>query len=377
MVVGLGASAGGLKALGEFFQNLPAATGMAYVVVVHLSPEHESSMRHLLQQSTRMPVAQVTESVRIEPNHVYVISPNSQLTMRDGSLEPAPGVKHRGSRMTIDVFLETLGEAHKHRAVGIILSGTGSDGTLGARSLKASGGIVLAQAPEDAEYDAMPRSAIATGAVDFVMPAREMPHKISSLWQNARSIQLPALPEQVSPEDAAAQAEDAMRDILAAVRARTRHDFSQYKRATLLRRIERRMQVNQLRTLSEYREFIGEHPNEAHGLLRDLLISVTWFFRDPQAWKALAQRVIPDVIARRNSDNIRIWCVGCATGEEVYTLAMLFQEALDDIADAPKVNIFATDIDDEALAFARAGLYPDSISEQVTPERVRRFFVRE
>ena len=247
MVVGIGASAGGLKALIELFQHVPSNTGMAYVVVVHLSPEHESRMPDLLQQTTTMHVQPVTEAVHIQPNHVYVISPNSQLRMYDGKLEPTEATKQRGGRMTIDLFLETLANAHKHRAVGIVLSGTGSDGTLGVRAIKANGGITMAQAPEEAEYDSMPRNAIASGVVDFVMSVRDMPAKIQLLWRNAQAIRLPALPDHVTPEDAAAEAEEAMRDILATLRTRTGHDFSQYKRATLLRRLERRLQVNQLR----------------------------------------------------------------------------------------------------------------------------------
>jgi len=377
MVVGLGASAGGLKALIEFFEHVPENTGMAYVVVVHLSPEHESRLPDLLQPTTRLTVRQVTETLRIEPEHVYVISPNSQLLMYDGKLEPAKAARQRGGRMTIDVFLDTLADAHKNRAVGVILSGTGSDGTLGMRAVKAQGGITIAQAPEEAEYDSMPRNAIASGIVDFVLPASEMPGRIAALWQNARTIHLPALPERPTPEDAAAEAEDTMRDILATVRARTGHDFSQYKRATLLRRIERRLQVNQLRDLPEYRKFVTEHVGEAHALLRDLLINVTWFFRDPSAWKTLEEVIIPELFNGRRSDTIRIWVVGCATGEEVYTLAMLLQERLQAMTNPPAVNIFATDIDEEALAFARAGLYPESIAEQITPERLRRFFFRE
>ena len=350
---------------------------MAYVVVVHLSPEHESRMPDLLQAATTMPVHAVTEAVRIKPDNVYVISPNSQLRMDDGTLELATVPKQRGNRMTIDVFLETLANSNQHRAVGVVLSGTGSDGTLGIRAIKAAGGITLAQDPEEAEYDSMPRSAIASGVVDFVLPVRDMPAKIQSVWRNSQAIRMPALPDQPTPEDVAAEAEEAIRDILATLRMRTGHDFSQYKRATLVRRIERRLQVNQLRNLNEYRAFIGEHASEPNALLRDLLISVTWFFRDPAAWQVIEHRVIPDLLAAQEGGNIRVWIVGCATGEEVYTLAMLMQERMQAMSNAPSVNIFATDIDEEALGFARAGLYPGPIAEQMTPERLRRFFTRE
>jgi two-component system CheB/CheR fusion protein len=377
LVVGIGASAGGLKALTQLFQHVPPHPGMAFVVVVHLSPEHESSLPDLIQQVSTMPVQSVTEKLDIQPDHVYVISPNSLLRMDDGRLEPTQAPRHRGRPMTVDVFLETLANAHKSRSLGIILSGTGSDGTLGVRAVKAAGGITIAQAPEEAEYESMPGNAIAAGWIDFVLPVSEMPAKIVSLWRNAQAIHMPALPERPTPEDAAAEAEEAIRDILATLRTRTGHDFSQYKRATLLRRLERRLQVNQLRNVQQYRDFIAEHASESQALLRDLLISVTSFFRDPAAWKAMEERAIPELLKGREGGNLRVWVAGCATGEEVYTLAMLLQERLQAMAKPPTINIFATDIDEEALAFARSGLYPESITDQMPPERLRQFFVRE
>jgi two-component system CheB/CheR fusion protein len=378
MVVGIGASAGGLKALLEFFDKTPPDAGMAYVVVVHLSPEHSSRMTDLLQPSTAMPVRAVTETTTIEPNHVYVISPKSQLRIDDGKLEPTKSARPPGSAMTIDVFLETLARAHENRAVGVILSGMGSDGTRGIRAIKAHGGITIAQAPEESEYDSMPRSAIGTGDIDFVLPVRDMAAKIGALWRNAQTIEIPPLPDRPTAEDVQAEAEEAMRDILSTVRARTGHDFSQYKRATLARRIERRLQVNQLRSLGEYREFITDHSAEAAALLRDLLISVTWFFRDPHAWETLDKRVLPTLFEERaDGGNVRAWIVGCATGEEVYSLAMLLCEHMDSMNQPPAASIFATDIDEEALRYARYGLYPHSIAEHVPAERLRRFFVPE
>jgi two-component system CheB/CheR fusion protein len=324
-----------------------------------------------------VPVEAVTAPVAIAPDHVYVISPRSELRMYGSKLEPSEPAKRRGG-MTIDLFLETLAEAHKQRAVGIILSGSGTDGTLGLRAVKAHGGITIAQDPEEAEYDSMPRNAIASGAADFVLPIAEMPDKIQKLWHNAQKIEIPPLPDKSTPEDDAAEAEEALRDILATVRARTGHDFSQYKRATLMRRIERRLQVNQLRNLGDYRAYITEHAPEATALLRDLLINVTWFFRDPPAWQSLQQHVIPELFATRGAgDNVRVWVIGCATGEEVYSLGMLLQEHMETLKEPPGVNIFATDIDEEALAYARTGIYPNSVAENVSPERLRRFFVLE
>src|SRR5690242_12330824 len=323
MVVGIGASAGGLKALLTFFEHARDDAGMAYVVVVHLSPEHESRMTELLQQATRMQVQAVTDTVSIRPDHVYVISPRSQLRIYDGKLEPSPPSERRGPSMAIDLFLETLAEAHGNRAAGVILSGSGSDGTRGMRAIKHGGGVTVAQAPEDAEYDSMPRSAITSGVVDFVLPVGDIPDKIATLWRSARKIDIPPLPDRPTPQDETAEAEQALRDILASVRARTGHDFMPYRRATLMRRIERRLQVNQLQTLGEYRHFIADHPGETTALLHDLLISVTWFFRDAAAWEALRDQVLTNIVALREGSGVRIWVVGCATGEEVYSLAML------------------------------------------------------
>ena len=266
-VVGIGASAGGLKALVDLFEHTTLDTGIAYVVVMHLSPDHESGLPILLQRATRMKVTQVTEPVKIEPGHVYVIAPNSQLRMRDGWIESTVLDKHSGARITIDVFLETLAEAHRHRAVGVILSGTGSDGTSGIRAVKAHGGITIAQAPEEAEYDAMPRNAIASGNVDFELSIHDIATRIAVLWANARHIRLPQLPDPISPEDAAAQAEEALRDILAMLRTRTGHDFSQYKRPTLLRRIERclsRLALLPLQALIHGADQHGVEEDELH-----------------------------------------------------------------------------------------------------------------
>ncbi|HVF62946.1 MAG TPA: chemotaxis protein CheB, partial [Casimicrobiaceae bacterium] len=322
-VAGVGASAGGLNALIQLFEAMPHDADIAFVVVVHLSPEHVSRVPELLQKATRMPVREVVEAVAIKPNHVYVIPPNRVLRMHDGKLEAVP---RRSRSMTIDLFLETLSEVHAHRGIGIILSGTGSDGTLGTRAVKAHGGVTFAQAPEEAEFDAMPRNAIGSGTVDFVLPVREIPAKLVSLWRNARAIRMPKIEDRPTAEDAAAEAEEAVRDIIATVRARTGHDFSQYKRTTLLRRFERRLQVNQLRDLSSYRELLTAQPGESRSLLRDLLISVTSFFRDANAFAAIEKQIVPALFARNENEPIRIWVVGCATGEEVYSLVMLLSE---------------------------------------------------
>ena len=349
---------------------------MAFVVVVHLSPEHESHIAELIQRGCALPVKQVTDGLKIEANHVYVIPPKSSLVMQDGTLGLSPFPAGPNQRMTIDRFFLTLADAHLQRSVAIVLSGTGSDGSHGIRHVKAQGGVTFAQAPEEAEYGTMPRNAIATGSVDFVLAAREIPAKLQAIWRNAQSINLPALEDQPTAEDTLAQAEDALREVIALVRTRTGHDFSHYKRATLLRRIERRLQVNQLRDLAAYRDFLREHADESRHLLADLLISVTSFFRDPETMDAIARTVVPALLeGREQGGAVRVWVVGCATGEEAYTFAMLLTEAAERKGAPTQVTVFATDIDEEALAFARVGHYPAGIRDQVSAERLRRFFV--
>ena len=377
-VVGIGASAGGIRALMEFFAQSEARSGAAYVVVVHLSPEHESSIPQLLSSTTAIPVTAVTAQTRIEPNHVYVISPRTELVMQDGHLEPVNSRRGKGGTYSIDRFFHTLADAHHSRAACVVLSGTGSDGTLGLKAVKANGGVTLVQAPEDAEHDGMPRAAIASGLVDFVLPVAEMPRRLADIWKNAKAIQLPQLEDKPTPEDVAAIAEDALRDVLSILRARTGHDFSQYKRATLLRRLERRMQVVQVRDLPGYRDFLRAHGEEARRLLGDFLISVTSFFRDAAAFEALEKKVVPALFeGKEHGGKVRVWVVGCATGEEAYSIAMLLSEHAHRRTSPVEINIFATDIDEDALAFARAGLYPDSVSDQLSAERLRRFFVKE
>lgn len=376
-VVGIGSSAGGLKELIGFFAHAGDDSGMAYVVVSHLSPDHESRLPELLQKEAAMPVVHVTTEVPIKRDTIYVISPKSDLAMEDGHLRPTPW-NARGREMTIDRFFETLAKVHGPRAFAVVLSGTGSDGTNGAKAVKEAGGVVLAQEPSEAEYDSMPRNAIGSGAVDFVDSVGAMPGRIAALWRNRQKISVPQLEDRPTPEDMVARAEDALRDILAIVRARTGQDFTQYKRATLLRRIERRLQVNQLRDLPTYRDFVRENPAESRTLLKDLLISVTVFFRDPAAFEALEKHVMPALFAgRQHGGKIRAWVAGCATGEEAYSVAMLLAEHAQRLSAPVEINVFATDIDDDALQVARTALYPESVTDQVSPERLRRFFTRE
>ena len=378
-VIGMGASAGGLKALLTFFEHMPSGGGMAYVVVIHLSPEHASSIDEVLRSATRMPVVQVRESVRIEHDHVYVIPPNKHLVMRDGVLELEAFKRHHGAATSIDSFFRTLASAHNEHAIAIVLSGTGSDGSVGLKNIKEHGGVTMVQAPADAEYDSMPRNALATGVVDFVLPVAQMPERVLQLWQNMQHIRLPGA------NDADAQApvpptvyEPPLREILGTLRQRTGHDFNQYKRGTVLRRVERRLQVTQLADLATYAAYLRDHPAETRALLKDMLISVTNFFRDREAYEALERVVLPDLFAnKREEDEVRVWVPGCATGEEAYSVAIMLTEIAEERAGAPRIQVFATDIDEDAIAVARAALYPDAIATDVADARLRRFFVRE
>ena len=383
-VVGIGASAGGLPALLRLFEEMPAHNGMAFVVVLHLSPKHQSNADQLLQRATRMPVLQVVETVKIEPNHVYVIAPSKQLTMMDGSLTVAEMQRPRGQHIAIDAFFRTLAEAQRERALAVVLSGTGGDGAVGIGRVKEMGGVILVQHPGDAEHDGMPLAAIGTGLVDFVLPVVEMPQKLVDLWKNASAIELPPagpadLPASAVTElDESADAEQALQRVLGLLRAQTGHDFRQYKRATVLRRIERRMQVRAVHSLPDYLRLLEADVGEHKLLLNDLLIGVTNFFRDREAFETLERDVLPAIFRdRKPTDEVRAWVAGCATGEEAYSLAMLLADQASLMPHPPTYQVFASDIDEHAIAIARAGTYPTSIVTDVTPARLRQHFTRD
>ena len=376
-VVGIGASAGGLKALLTFFEHMPSGSGMAFVVVIHLSPVHESNADNILRSVTRMPVLQVNEPMRIERDHVYVIPPNKHLHMRDGMLELAQFERKDGAATSIDSFFRTLAAAHREHAIAVVLSGTGSDGSVGVKNIKEHGGLTIVQAPMEAEHDAMPRNAIGTGVADFVMPVANIPERLLQLWQNMQEIRLPS-GEDAGPLSEPGSQDPPLRDILQTLRHRTGHDFSQYKRPTVMRRIERRLQVNQLTDLGTYAQFLRDHPAETRALLKDMLISVTNFFRDREAFEALERRIVPDMFAGKTpNDEVRVWVPGCATGEEAYSIAMILTEYAEDRSSAPTIQVFATDIDEDAIAIARAGIYTEAIATDVPAARLRRFFSRE
>lgn len=385
-VVGLGASAGGIESLLRFFGSMPADCGMAFVVILHLSPKHESNVDKILQRATRMPVLQVDSRTPIRPGHVYVISPALHLEMSDGHLLVSAAERPRERQVAIDLFFRTLADNHKARAFAIVLSGTGADGSVGMARIKEQGGLTIAQLPEDAEFDGMPRSAIEHNVVDFVLSAVDMPQKLLDLWGNAQRIEMPCeagvagITHLPTSKERAEAAESALVGVLKLLAQRSGHDFQHYKRATVLRRIERRMQVTGVSDMPSYLAFLEQNRNETAELLGDMLIGVTHFFRDREAFEALEREVIPHIVkqARDGDQNdIRIWAPACSTGEEAYSLAMVFSAEAAVQNATPKMQIFATDIDERAIAVARKGLYPASIITDVPPAYLRQFFVKE
>jgi two-component system CheB/CheR fusion protein len=373
-IVGIGASAGGLAAFEAFFANMPAATesGMAFVLVQHLDPDHKSILTDLIRRYTQMQVYEVADGMEIQPNCAYIIPPNKDMAFMHGRLHLMDRVASRGLRLPIDYFFRSLAQDRHERAICIVLSGTGTDGTLGLKEIKGQGGMAMVQAPETTEYDGMPRSAIATGMVDYVLSPTEMPAQLIAYVDHAFGRRVPEIPP--APEKAA----DSVQKILFLLRGQTGHDFSYYKQNTVHRRIERRMAVSQIDQLENYVRYLQQNPLEVDNLFRDLLIGVTSFFRDPEAFETLGERSITPLLTGRDLRlPLRIWVPGCSTGEEAYSIAILIQEAMDTLKQDVKVQIFATDIDAEAVEHARNGMYPDSIAADVSPERLVRFFRRE
>jgi two-component system, chemotaxis family, CheB/CheR fusion protein len=376
-VVGVGASAGGIRALKEFFEQMPADTGMAFVSILHLSREHESSLANILQTCTSMSVTQVTRTIKIEPNHVYVIPPSHHLAMVDGAIELTEPEPTRGMHFPVDLFLRTLAETHGKAGVAVILSGTGSDGSLGLRRIKENGGTVFVQDPLDAEYDGMPRSAIATNLVDVVLPVAQLPGKIVAICKLGERLKLPT--EDLTDQEIALEPwAGTLSEVLTLLRIRTGHDFSSYKRPTLLRRIARRLQVHEVDNLPAYADLLREQPDEVQALLRDLLITVTNFFRDKVVFEFLELRIVPGLFAGKSSeDTIRVWVCGCATGEEAYSVGILLKEYAAKTTDPPKIQIFASDINEASLRMARRGRYDETILADVSGERLERYFIKE
>ena len=373
-VVGIGASAGGLAAIEEFLSAMPAgdSLGMALVLVQHLDPDHKSLLLDLVRRYTHIEVAWAEDGMEVRPGCAYVMPPNKDITLQGGRLHLIEPEAPRGQRLPIDYFFRSLAADQHERAVCIVLSGTGSDGTLGVRAVKGEGGMAIAQTPESAGYDGMPRSAIATGLVDYVLTPVEMPEQLVGYVSRAFG----RLPRAVSPP--VAQSPDLLLQVLHLLRDRTGHDFTHYKVNTLRRRVERRMAVTRIERMEDYIVLLKRDTLESETLFRELLIGVTNYFRDPDAFEALAAEVIPRLVrSRAPGDPLRVWVPGCSTGEEAYSIAML---ALEQVAAAKRnvpIQVFATDIDAEAIERARAATYPDSISADVSPERLERFFVKD
>jgi two-component system CheB/CheR fusion protein len=373
-IVGIGASAGGLAAFEAFFSGMPAETdpGMAFVLVQHLAPDHKSILTDLVKRYTRMQVFEVEDGMAVRPNRVYIIPPDRDMAFLDGTLQLLEPTAARGHRLPIDFFFRSLAQDQHERAICIVLSGTGSDGAMGVRAVKGEGGMVMAQNAESTEYDGMPRSAIATGLVDYVLPPAEMPAQLIAYATHAFGKTLRPL----SPP--APKADDAMKKVFILLRVQTGHDFSQYKQNTISRRVERRMAVHQIERLGEYVRHLQNNPPEVEALFRDLLIGVTNFFRDPETFTALKEQVIPQLFAGKDTGAaIRVWVPGCSTGDEAYSIAILLQEHTDLLKQGFKVQVFATDIDRQAIDQARTGHYPASIAGDVSSERLARFFVQE
>ncbi len=368
-IVGIGASAGGLAAFEAFFSAISGETGMAYVLVQHLAPDHKSILSELVKRHTRMPVQEVEDGMVVKPDCAYIIPPSLDMALLDGRLHLLQPSAPRGLRLPIDFFFRSLAQDQHERAICVVLSGSGSDGTLGARAVKGEGGLVLAQTPSTAAYDGMPRSVIATGLVDFLLAPGEMPQEIMRYVAHAFRKPPPAL------DDPPVEAEDSLAKIGILLRDATGHDFSQYKQSTLVRRIERRMALHQIRRQDDYVGYLRQDSAEIAALFQDLLIGVTSFFRDPEAFAALQQHVIPRLFAGKPADApVRVWVPGCSSGEEAYSIAILLQEHQETLRQSFRVQVFATDIDAGAIAQARAGVYPASIAADVSAERLTRYF---
>ena len=373
-IVGIGASAGGLAAFEAFFSGMPADKdpGMAFVLVQHLAPDHKSILTDLIRRYTRMQVFEVEDGVEVQPNCAYIIPPNCDMAFLNGTLQLLEPSSPRGQRLPIDFFFRSLAQDQHELAICIVLSGTGSDGTMGLRAIKGEGGMAMAQTPESTEYDGMPRSAINTGLVDYVLPAADMPAQLMAYAVHAfdRPPRPATIPEPKTESD--------LKKVFVLLRAKTGHDFSLYKPSTINRRIERRMAVHQIRRLDGYAKYLQQTPQEVEALFRDLLIGVTNFFRDPLAFAELEKTIMPRLFTDKPSGSIiRAWICGCSTGEEAYSIAILLQEYVETLKQKYTIQLFATDIDNQAIEQARKGYFAASIANDITPERLARFFTLE
>ncbi|MBN1956838.1 MAG: chemotaxis protein CheB, partial [Desulfuromonadales bacterium] len=371
LVVGLGASAGGLQALESFVKNLSAGSGMAYVIIQHLSPDYKSLMAEILTKKTSLSVYQAKEGMIVESDTIYLIPPKMDMRIFKGKLTLSEyNSEHRVVNYPIDTFLQSLAEDQGRNAIGIILSGTGSDGTRGLRHIREAAGLTMVQSIESAAFDGMPRSAIDAGLADLVLAPEEMPEKLLTYANHP-------IKTEFKNTTAILKSEDALTQVFVHLRDREGVDFSQYKPATILRRIERRIAINQVKNIDEYIRYIHRHPGEINLLFKELLIGVTSFFRDPEAYKKLAQTFVPQMLAEQkgSEEELRVWCAGCSTGEEAYSVAITLTEALKNAGSNRELKIFATDVDKEAITFASMGHYAKSIVADIPKEYMERYFI--
>jgi two-component system, chemotaxis family, CheB/CheR fusion protein len=371
-IVGLGASAGGLEALETFFSNMPSGSNIAFVIIQHLSPKHKSIMASLLSKSTEMPVTEIKSGTLVEPNHVYLNPPDKNVVIQNGKLQLMMPIRSDGLNLPIDCFFRSMASDLNEKAVCVILSGTATDGTLGLKAIKGNGGIAMVQDPNSAKYDGMPRSAIATGIVDFILPVEKLPGELVK-YVKAPYITLGKIAKTKDDNFA-----EYIQTIFALIRESTGHDLAHYKQTTIRRRIERRMAVHQIGKIDGYVKYLKKNNAEVEILFKDMLIGVTNFFRDPEAFEILKNQVLPGLFKSRQPDSlIRIWIVGCSTGEEAYSMMILLLEVMDMIKQHHNVQVFASDIDADAIEQGRLGVYPDSIAADVSQERLNKYFIKE
>ena len=364
-IVGVGASAGGLEAFTQLLKALPSNTGMAFVLVQHLAPSHPSALSEILARATKMPVMEVRDEPTVEPNHVYVIPPDRSMVIARGALQLLPR-EGRGAHHPIDQFFRTLAKEQRHRAIGVVLSGTATDGTIGLEEIKAEGGITFAQ-DATAQHEGMPHSAIASGCVDFVLPPAEIAREIVRIGHHPYAV----------PEAAAPESDDKLNlaQVVQLLKHATGVDFTGYKFNTLYRRVTRRMVFQKMDGLAEYVQYLRKTPTEVEALYSDILISVTSFFRDKESFEALKSQVFPRLLKDRSRhDPVRLWTLGCSTGQEAYSLAMAFTEAAEAAGSNVPLQLFASDLNAAGIEKARAGVYAKDIAQDVSPERLRRFF---
>ena len=371
-IAGIGASAGGLEAFEQFFSSMPPDGNVGFVLVPHLDPGHTSMLPELLQRFTKMPVVQVRHGMKVLPNRIHVVPPNKDLEILQGALCLSDPSTRQAWRLPIDLFLRSLGADQREKAIGIVLSGNGSDGTLGLRAIKSEYGLVMVQDPDSAKFRGMPKSAIEAGVADFILPPTKMPAQLLAYTAHCTRKVTGGTTSWVE------RTGNALNPIFLLLRSQTGHDFSAYKRNTIGRRIERRMSIHQIRDMAQYTRYLRQNPQEVEMLFKELLIGVTSFFRDPDAFELLRSRLVADILPNKSTDSaVRLWVPGCSTGEEVYSLAIVLREAMDEAQVNPRVQIFGTDIDAEAIDMARNGRYPAHLMAGLSPERLKRFFVRE